>query len=103
MRLGRSTGEQQRAVSLKRRTEREHRDVDAYVQVNTAINPKMCIPDLYKTGWRGAQHRADVKAERTVAKVEARRLEAVVLGLGDAILSSPEVQGLRWRKHLRTQ
>ena len=77
VRQGCATGEQQRAVSLKHRTEREYRNVDAYVRVNTAIDPKMFIPDLYKTGWRGAQHRADVKAERTVAKVEARRITAV--------------------------
>ena len=92
VRQGCATGEQQRAVSLKRRTEREYRDVDVYVQVNTAIDPKMFIPDLYKTGWRGARHRADMKAERTVAKVEARRLAAVTLGLGDAILTSHQVQ-----------
>jgi hypothetical protein len=46
VRQGCATGEQQRAVSLKRRTEREYRDVDVYVQVNTAIDPKMFIPDL---------------------------------------------------------
>jgi hypothetical protein len=52
------------------------------------------IPDLYKTGLKYSKHRADVKAERTFAKVEARRLAAVALGLGNTILLRHEVQAV---------
>ena len=72
-------------MSLNRNQERDYRHFEAYIMLNTAIDPKFFILDLYKTGWRGAQRRADVKAERTAEKVEARQQAALRLGLGDKI------------------
>jgi hypothetical protein len=97
VRNGCATDEQQRMVVLKRNTEREYRDLDAFCRVNEARDTdyfEFFVPDLYKTGRTYSKHRADVKAERTVHKVEARRLAAVALGLGDKILLRHEVQAI---------
>ena len=84
-------------VALKRSTEREYRDLDAFCRVNEVRDKyyfEFFIADLYKTGLRYSKIRADVKAERTFLKVEARRLAAVALGLGSTILLRHEVQAI---------
>ena len=97
VRNGCANAEQQRMVAVKRNQERAYRDMDAFCRVNEAMDKvyfEFFIPDLYKTGLKYSKHRADVKAERTFAKVEARRLAAVTLGLGNTILLRHEVQAV---------
>ena len=78
---------------MKRNTEMEYRDLAAYCRVNTKMDPDFFLDDLYKTGYKADLHRADVKAERTVKKVEARLLAtAVALVLGTYILCVSEVR-----------
>jgi hypothetical protein len=92
-----ANAEQQRIVALKRNTEREYRDLDAFCRATEAMDKnyfEFFVPDLYKTGIKYSKHRADVKAERTCVKVEARRLADVALGLGDRILLRHEVQAI---------
>ncbi len=101
---GTASEEQLRGIALKRNTEKEYRDLDALCRVNEVMDKNyfaFFIDDLYKTGLRYSKHRADVKAERTFAKVEARRLAAVALGLGDEILLRHEVQAIVTRLMLR--
>jgi hypothetical protein len=60
---GTASKEQLRGVALKRNTEREYRDLDAYCRVTEARDKsyfEFFIPDLYKTGLLHSKHRADV-------------------------------------------
>ncbi len=89
VRGGCATEEQARKVLLHRRTDQEYADLAAYCRVNERMAPdtyRCFIPDLYKTGWKACQHRSNVSAERTQAKIDARRQEAVRLGVGSTSL-----------------
>jgi hypothetical protein len=93
VRGGRATDDQARKVLLHRRTNQEYADLTAYCRVNEKMDPDYyhCfIPDLYKTGWKACQHQSDDRAERTQAKIEARRQAAVDLGVGSTILQRCE-------------
>jgi hypothetical protein len=101
VRGGCATEEQARKVLLHRRTDQEYADLAAFCRVNEKMAPdtySCFIPDLYKTGWLACQHQLAEKAERTEAKIEARRQEAARLGVGSTILQrcevSPIVTGL---------
>jgi hypothetical protein len=71
---GCATVEQERQVFLERQTKVEYQDLVAYCRVNEKLAPDFydCfVPDLYKTGWKAAQHQNDVLSERTQEKIEA--------------------------------
>jgi hypothetical protein len=58
----------------------------AYVRVNTAINPKMCIPDLYKTGWT-AQGLFESRAHRCKGRSSSTRSSGIGFGGRDSVKS----------------
>jgi len=89
VREGIANEEQLRRVQLRDKTKQAHFDVAAYCRVNETLDPEhynLFIPDLYKTGWKASQHSSDVLAERTADKVEARRQQALAIGLGQLML-----------------
>ncbi len=91
---GCATEEQARKVYLHRQTDREYADLAIYCHVHEKFDEeryRCFIPDLYKTGWLARQHVADVNAERTQEKVEARRQAALERGIGCTILLRCEV------------
>jgi hypothetical protein len=93
---GTATEDQTRRVLLMRQTKQGYADLARYCWANDNLDPTYYsfVPDLYKTGWKARQLQNDVLSERTQSKIEARRLAALKLGLGDNILTQPCVQDI---------
>jgi hypothetical protein len=94
VKAGSADDQQARRVQLKAQTAREYADCNAFCRVNEQLDSeffKDSIPDEYKGGLRNDQNRADILAERTQDKVEARRQAAAEAGIGSTILQPFEV------------
>jgi hypothetical protein len=97
VKAGSADDQQARRVQLKAQTSREYTDCTAFCRVNEQLDPKFfkeSIPDDYKGGHRRAQNQADISAERTQDKVEARRLLVQQQGLGDQLYDSATVNSI---------
>ena len=93
---GTATEDQTRRVLLMRQTKQGYADLARYCWANDNLDPNYYsfVPDLYKTGWKARQLQNDVLSECTQSKIEARRLAALELGLGNNILTQPCVQAI---------